>query len=82
MPSTAKSYQDRTQLKCRCSVVSLVRPWVRKLNVFWALGIECSVANAATVASCSWRWRSAGASANQLSPNVYGMTSGGTTPST
>lgn len=29
MPSTAKSYQDRTQLKCRCSVVSLVRPWVR-----------------------------------------------------
>ncbi|CFS66164.1 Uncharacterised protein [Mycobacterium tuberculosis] len=34
------------------------------------------------MASCSWRWRSAGASANQLSPNVYGMTSGGTTPST
>ena len=82
MSGTAKSYQDRTQLKCRRSAVSPARSSARKPNVFSALGIECSFASTSTVASCSSRWRSAGASANQLLPKVYGMTSGGTTPST
>src|ERR1700722_7488492 len=82
MSGTAKSYQDRTQLKCLRRAVSPFWSSARKPKVLSAFGIECSNASTETVASCSSRWRSAGASANQLPPNVYGMTSGGTTPST
>ena len=73
MSGTAKSYQDRTQLKClRSAVVAVLAglPVRRKPNVFSASGIECSDASTETVASCSSRWRSAGASANQLPPKV------------
>ena len=45
-----------------------------------AWGIECSFASTSTVSSCSSRCDSAGESANQLPPNVYGITSGGTMP--
>ena len=54
----------------------------RNPNVASAWGIECSFASTSTVESCSSRWRSTGASANQFPPKVYGMTSGGTMPST
>ena len=48
----------------------------RRRSIAW------SPARTPTVASCSRRWSSGAASYSQLSPNVYGMTSGGTTPST
>ena len=71
MSGTANSYQSLSQPKCRRSGLgpggSISE---RKPNVFSASGIECSFANTSTVESCSSRCRSAGASANQLSPNV------------
>ena len=83
MSGTANSYQSLSQPKWRRSGVSPGGSTSeRKPKVFSASGIECSFASTSTVESCSSRRFSAGASANQLSPNVYGMTSGGTMPST
>src|SRR5581483_11335804 len=80
MSGTAKSYQDRTHAKWRSSAVP--GPSERKPNVDVGSGIACSFARTSTVESCSSRCDSAGASENQFPPNVYGITSGGTTPST
>src|SRR6516165_8150088 len=82
MSGTAKSYQDRTHAKWRSSAVPepLGDPSARNPNVDVGSGIACSFASTSIVESASSRCDSGGASYNQLPPNVYGMTSGGTTP--
>src|ERR1700756_3775373 len=80
MSGTAKSYQDRTHAKWRSSAVP--EPSDRNPNVDAGSGIACSFASTSIVESCSSRCDCGGASKNQLPPNVYGITSGGTTPTT
>ena len=79
MSGTANSYQDFSQSRLRRNALRS-DPSARKPNVVSASGIECSFASTSTVLSCSFALRSAGESANQLPPKVYGITSGGTTP--
>ena len=79
---TANSYQARSQPRLRRSALSRAgRRRSRKPKVSAASGIACSLRQPSTVLSWRSRCSSGGASASQLSPKVYGMTSGGTTPS-